>query len=320
MSAQASCFIRGWLGSLALATAILVHSVAPLPAAEAPLFKSQQVTPAEYTDGIEGPAAGPDGALYAVNLQQTGTIGRVPPGATQSELFAMLPTGSIGNGIRFDRDGRMYVVDYKQHNVFVFEPGQKVPEVYFHSDQFNQPNDLAIARDGTLYLSDPNFSTGTGQIWRITRGPDARGIGEILISDRKLGLTNGLDLSPDDQTLYVSEPNTREVWSYRPQGPNLTAPHRVKKFEAGELDGLRTDRDGNIFVTRLLMGTIAMMTPSGRLIRAIATLGKKPSNLTFGGPDGKTIFVTQVDGGFVESFRVSRQGREPCFNTGALTC
>jgi hypothetical protein len=45
--------------------------------------------------------------------------------------------------------------------------------------------------------------------------------------------------------------------------------------------------------------------------------GKHRTNLTFGGPDGKTVFVTQADGGYVESFRVERPGREPCLQRRA---
>src|SRR6187399_3326980 len=105
------------------------------------LFESTRLTPpGEYTSGIEGPAVDAAGTLYVVNFAQMGTIGKLAPGATQSELFAELPAGSIGNGIRFDRQGRMYVADYKKHKVFVFEPGETVPGVYFHSTHFHQPN------------------------------------------------------------------------------------------------------------------------------------------------------------------------------------
>ena len=242
---------------------------------ELALFESRQLTPSgEYTSGIEGPAVDAAGTLYAVNFQRQGTIGKVSPGAARSELFATLPAGSIGNGIRFDRDGRMYVADFKKHNVFVFERGETVPRAYFHSDHFNQPNDLAIAADGTLYASDPNFSRGTGQIWRIMRGPDGKGRGQVMSSERRMGVTNGLDLSPDDATLYVSESNTREVWAYRLEGATLTAPRLVKKFDAFELDGLRTDLDGKIFVARPSNGTVAVLAPDGTLVREILLAGK----------------------------------------------
>ena len=277
------------------------------------LFESRQLTPSgEYTPGIEGPAIDAGGSLFVVNFQRQGTIGKLSPGAARSELFAVLPAGSIGNGIRFDREGRMYVADFKKHNVLVFERGQTVPLVYFHSDRFNQPNDLTVAADGTLYASDPSFSRRTGQIWRITRGPDGKGRGEVMSSERHMGITNGLDLSPDGATLYVSESGTPEVWAYQLKGAMLTAPRLVRKFEAFDLDGLRTDLDGRIFVTRPLNGTVAVLAPDGTLVREIPLRGKEPTNLTFGGSDGKTVFVTQRQGRFIEAFRVDRPGREPC--------
>jgi signal peptidase len=284
--------------------------------AEPALFESRQLTPSgEYTGGIEGPAVDAAGALYVVNFGRLGSIGKVSPGETQSKLFASLPDGSIGNGIRFDREGRMYIADYKKHNVLVIEAGQSVPKIYFHSDRFNQPNDLAIAADGTLFASDPRFPHA-GQIWRIVRGPDSKGRGEIMSSERSMGATNGLDLSPDGATLYVSESDTREVWAYRLDGAKLTAPRLVKKFDAFELDGLRTDLDGRIFVARPLNGSIAVLAPDKppdtALLREVRLRGKVPTNLTFGGPDGKTVFVTQKDGRFIETFRVDRPGREPC--------
>src|SRR5262249_40661566 len=276
------------------------------------LFESKQLTPSgEYTSGIEGPAVDAAGNLYVVNFQSKGTIGKVPPGATQSQLFATLPSGSIGNGIRFDRDRRMYVADFKKHNVLVFEPGQTTARVYFHSSKFNQPNDLAIAGDGTLYASDPKFSGGTDRIWRITRGADGKGAGEIMTSARAMGVTNGLDLSPDGGTLFVSESNTREVWAYQLQGANLTAPRLVKKFTDSELDGLRTDVDSRISGARPGGGWIAIIAADGPLVREIALRGKNPTNLTCGRPAGKVVFVTQGDGRFIETFRTDRPGREP---------
>jgi hypothetical protein len=66
-------------------------------------FQSRQITPTgEYTFGIEGPAVDQNGNLYVVNFGKPGTIGKLPAGASQSELFAMLPEGSVGNAIRFD--------------------------------------------------------------------------------------------------------------------------------------------------------------------------------------------------------------------------
>jgi signal peptidase len=201
----------------------------------------------------------------------------------------------------------------------VFEGGQTVPHVYFHSDRFNQPNDLAIADDGTLYASDPSFAHGTGQIWRITRSPDGSAQGAVMASPRPIGTTNGIDLSPDGATLYVSESATHELWAYGLQNGALLAPRLLRRFDS-ELDGLRTDTDGKIFMARPGHGTVAVLTPAGDLLREVPLQGKIPSNLTFGGPDGSTVFVTQVDGRFIEAFRSDRPGREICRQIAGASC
>ncbi len=298
-----------------LAVAAIVASSAV--AQEAP-FQSKQVTPAgEYTFGIEGPAVDERGNLYVVNFGKPGTIGKLAAGASQSELFAVLPEGSIGNAIRFDREGRMFVADYKKHNIFLVSPDGKQVETYFHSDDFNQPNDMTIATDGTIYASDPHWKRREGQIWRIAKSADGNVVGEKMTAERRMSTTNGIDLSPDGKTLYVGESDTREIWSYRIDGTRLLEPKLVKRFGDFDIDGLRTDTAGNLFVARILKGTIAVLTPAGKLKREIRLSAKEPTNLAFGGNDGKTVFVTQRQGGFVESFRTDHPGREYCFRACA---
>jgi sugar lactone lactonase YvrE len=299
--------------SLLCQLAVALTVVSSAVAQDAP-FQSRQVTPAgEYTHGIEGPAVDQQGNLYVVNFGKPGTIGKLAAGASQSELFAVLPEGSVGNAIRFDREGRMFVADYRKHTIFVVGRDGKDVETYFHSDDFNQPNDMTVATDGTIYASDPNWKRHDGQIWRVQRSADGNVIGEKMTADRRMSTTNGIDLSPDGKTLYVGESDTREIWSYRIDGTRLVAPKLVKRFDDFDIDGLRTDTAGNLFAARILKGTIAVLTPGGKLIREIPLNGKEPTNLAFGGNDGKTVFVTQRQGGFVESFRTDRPGREYCF-------
>ena len=282
-------------------------------AAQRAAYQSQQVTPAgEYTFGIEGPAVDAQGNLYVVNFGKPGTIGKLPAGAAQSELFAVLPEGSVGNAIRFDREGRMFVADYKKHNILKVGPDGKDVETYFHSDDFNQPNDLTIATDGTIYASDPRWKQHDGQIWRIAKSADGNVVGEKMTADRPMSTTNGIDLSPDGKILYVGESDTREIWSYRIDGSRLLSAKLIKRFDDFGIDGLRTDTEGNLFVARILKGTIAVLSPGGKLKREIKLSAAEPTNLAFGGDDGKTVFVAQRQGGFVESFRTDRPGREHC--------
>jgi signal peptidase len=332
--AMAVTGLRGcWIAAWTVASVCLFAGSSA--SAQEPLFKSRKIPDSEkFTDRIEGPAVDADDNLYVVNFDRDGTIGKLAAGASQFKLFTPMPgTGdarSIGNGIRFDRAGRMYIADFNQHNVFVIERGETTPKPYFTPvgpDKFNQPNDLAIAADGTLYVSDPHFKApASGRIWRITRGPDGMGRGQIM-SSRSMGTTNGLDLSPDGKTLYVSESNTRKLWSYRIDG-KLLDPKMVEQFpvsDQSEVDGLRTDVDGRIFLARPSAGKISIITiipgKDGKrdrtLLNEVLTVGYEPTNLTFGGPDGKTVFVTQKDGKFIEAFRTDRPGREPCLQAPA---
>jgi len=284
-----------------------------LVAAEPALFQSRQIAPSgEYTFGIEGPAVDAAGNLYVVNFQKAGTIGRLKPNASASELFLTLPEGSIGNSIRFARDGQMFIADYKKHNIFVVAPGSTALATYFHSDQFNQPNDMTIADNGTIYASDPNWKRRDGRVWKISRATDGAVSGEVMTSPRAMTTTNGLDLSPDGRTLYVGESETREIWAYRIEGATLAAPRLVKKFDGQDIDGIRSDIDGRLFVTRMLKGTVVILDPSGRQERELPLTAAEPSNLAFGGADGRTVYVTQRKGGYIESFVADRPGREFC--------
>jgi sugar lactone lactonase YvrE len=88
----------------------------------------------------------------------------------------------------------------------------------------------------------------------------------------------------------------------------------VTRFADFDIDGLRTDISANLYVARISKDTIAVLSPTGKLEREIGLKTKEPTNLAFGGNDGKTVFVTQRQGGFVESFHADRPGREFCFS------
>ncbi|MBR1297375.1 SMP-30/gluconolactonase/LRE family protein [Bradyrhizobium sp. AUGA SZCCT0042] len=294
-------------------SAILLAFTTPSTLAEPRLFESSQVTPAgEYTSGIEGPATDLGGNLFVVNIGKPGTIGKLAAGGANSEKFIDLPEGSVGNSIRFARDGTMFIADYKKHNIFEVRKGSLDPVVWFHSDLMSQPNDMTIARDGAIYASDPNWKGRSGQIWRIAKTPDGSVRGQVMTAPRAMGTTNGIDLSPDGNTLYVGESNSGQIWSYAIRGNDLTSARLIKTFEPDTIDGLRTDVSGRLLVARIQKGTIAVIKPNGTVQKEIALKGKEPTNLSFGGKDGKTVFVTQRQGGFIESFRTDQEGREHC--------
>ena len=269
-----------------------------------PLWTPRPLTkPGEFTAGIEGPACDREGNVFAVNYEKQGTIGRVRPDGV-GEVFLTLPDKSVGNGIRFDRSGHFYVADYPRHNVLKVELASRQLAVLAHHDEMNQPNDLAIAPDGTLYASDPNWSDGTGQLWRID--PD----GTTTRLAREMGTTNGIEVSPDGSTLYVNESKQRNLWAFDITADRTLAKQRlIRKFKDHGFDGMRCDVDGNLYVTRYGKGTVVKLSPKGQTLREIPVLGSRPSNICFGGPDGCTAYVTEVEFTRLVTFRVDRPGR-----------
>jgi len=267
------------------------------------LYQAAPLTPVNsFTGGIEGPACDKEGNIFAVNFQKQQTIGRTTPDG-KAELFVTLPGKSTGNGIRFDRQGRMYIADYVAHNVLRVDPATKKIEVFAHEPKMNQPNDLAIAPNGTLYASDPNWSEKTGQLWRIDTS------GKVTRIAENMGTTNGIEVSPDGKKLYVNESVQRNIWVFDIQaGGSLTNKKLLKEFPNFGFDGMRCDVDGNLYITRHGKGTVVVLSPAGKILQEVDVLGSKPSNICFGGSDGRTAYVTEMEHGRLIKFRTERPG------------
>ena len=257
-----------------------------------------------FTPGIEGPAVNEKGELFAVNFSKEGTIGRVDQNGV-GEIFLELPEGSIGNGIRFDPVGNMYIADYLGHKVYQVPKGTNKPIVWAQDSTMNQPNDLALGPEGRIYLSDPDWSTNTGKLWMV----DPQG--KVVLLEDGMGTTNGIEVNPEGNVLYVNESVQRRVWRYD-IGPDGIPENKqlLISFNDFGLDGMRCDIVGNLYLTRFEKGTVLVVSPRGKILDEILLTGKKPSNITFGGKDNKTCYVTMADRGCVEAFRARFPGKE----------
>jgi sugar lactone lactonase YvrE len=210
-----------------------------------------------------------------------------------------LPAGSIGNGIRFDSKGNMLVADYAGHNVLKVDMKTKEISVYAHDSTMFQPNDLAIMKNDIVFCSDPDWKNGIGRLWRV----DLDGSTTLLMDS--IGTTNGIEVSPDNVFLYVNESVQRKIYRYdiNEKGEILNKKLLIA-FDDGGLDGMKCDAEGNLWVARYDKGMIVKLSPDGFVLKEVMLLGKKPTNLTFGGKEGKTIYVTMQDKGRFESFRI----------------
>jgi len=257
----------------------------------------------DYTTGLEGPAVDLDGNLYFVNPLHKGSIGKVDTNGNFSLFIDHLPKGSTANGIRFGKNEKMFLADYTGHNVLAIDLKTKGVSIYAHDSLANQPNDLAICCDDRLFASDPSWKNSTGNIWKVENG-------KFYLLSENMGTTNGIEVSPDEKTLYVNESVQRNVWAFDlDSNGNISNKRLFHKFEDFGMDGMRCDIDGNLYITRHGKGTVVKLSDEGKLLKEIKMKGKNPSNISFGGKDGKTVFVTLQDRGYIESFRVEKPGR-----------
>ena len=250
-----------------------------------------------FTNGVEGPVVGPDGSLYAVNFARQGTIGRISAKG-KGEIWLQLPEGSTGNSLRF-HNGLLYVADYTGHNVLQIDPSSKQVLNAFHNPQMHQPNDIAIAADGTIYASDPDWANNSGQLWRLS--PQ----GEFTLLENNMGTTNGIELSPDGKRLYLNESVQRRVYAYDvTENGDLINKQLILEFDDHGLDGMQTDAAGNLYITRYGAGVVLKVSPAGEVLATVPLQGRYPTNIALSA-DGESGFVTMQQRGAIERFSLA---------------
>ena len=210
------------------------------------------------------------------------------------------------NGLAFDSKGGLILCQHGDRRVSRLEDGRFVPLVErFEGKRFNSPNDLVVAGDGAIYFTDPPYGLtktfedpgreiGWNGVYRLA--PDGRV--SVLVKDLKA--PNGIGLSPDGLTLYVgqSDPDRPVVMAYDLAKDGSASNGRVffdtlplRKNGPGAPDGLKVDREGNLFTTG--PGGVLVLTPKGEYLGTIVT-GVPTANCGFG-DDGSTLYLTAND-------------------------
>jgi signal peptidase len=262
---------------------------------------------------IDGPAIDRNGTIYIANLLEKGTIAKMEKGG-EFKNWLSLPDHGLSSSIRFNSDNKMFVSDFKNHRIYRVDPNTAAIEKHYENPDLNQPNDMAIGADGSIYFSDPTWNRKKiGAIYRLNAKKELKKI----VSGVNAG--NGLDLSLDEKKLYFSESISGFLYqvdltkiddaNYDPVSAALTMT-KLMEFAPDTVDGVRTDTSGNIYVARITMQSVDQLAPNGTVLQSIPLLGKEPTNLTFGGNDGSSLIVTTRDENLVEVIRTKFTGRE----------
>jgi gluconolactonase len=211
------------------------------------------------------------------------------------------------NGLAFDAKGRLVLCQHGDRRISRLEDGKFVTLVdRFEGKRFNSPNDLVIAKDGAIYFTDPPYGLtktfedpgreiGWNGVYRLA--PD----GKVTVLVKDLKAPNGIGLSPDGRTLYVGQSDGQRpvVMAYDLAADGTVSNGRVffdttplKGDGPGAPDGMKVDRDGNVFTTG--PGGVVVLSPKGEHLGTIVT-GVPTANCGFGDKDGGTLYITAND-------------------------
>jgi gluconolactonase len=248
-------------------------------------------------DSPEGPCFDRDGNLYFVNWLSSSIV-RLTQDRQASEWFN---TGGIPAGLAFDPDGNLYVADEGDqiHGVLRITPDKRSEILVntYEGKPLNGANDLVFDRNGVLYFSDPWGSSSTsdenpiGGFYRLF--PDGR----LERLDHGLAFPNGVAVAADGSAVYLAETGRRRILRYPIAADGLVGPREHWADVPGPPgpDGMAFDERGYLYVAHYSGGRVAIFAPDGTLADEISVPGKQVTNCAFGGPEGKTLVITDVD-------------------------
>jgi gluconolactonase len=266
----------------------------------------------------EGPAVDADGTVYFSDIINNRILRRAPDGTLSTFRE---PSGRT-NGNTFDRQGRLLHCEGAE-----FGPGggRRVTRTDLKTGQYevltdryegvryNSPNDICVDGKGRIYFTDPMYWDRSQMdmphesVYRI----DLDGRVTRILSQPAIERPNGVAVTQDSQQLYVIDScsvagGARKVWSFDlDDGGNPSNPRVVWDFAPGRGgDGMRLDLDGNLWVAAGVLAArgphetadvppgLYHISPQGKLLGRVPIYEDVITNLAFGGPDGKTVYVT----------------------------
>lgn len=199
------------------------------------------------------------------------------------------------NGNILDREGRIVTCEHSGRRLGILEKDGSLRTLVDRYDgkRFNSPNDVAVAADGAIYFTDPDYGLRGAPRdldgnWVFRFDPAS---GDLRVLAKDFDKPNGIAFSPDGKRLYIAdagEPRHIRVFDVLEDG-GIANSRVFCEIDQGVPDGIRCDVDGRLWSTA--GDGLRIYNPDGKLLGTIA-VPEVPANFCFGGADGRTLFIT----------------------------
>ena len=257
----------------------------------------------------EGPAFDRDGNLYFVDWLISSIV-KLTPDGEKSEFFN---TGGIPAGLAFHPDGSLWVADEGEHihglmRVAADGASGEIVVNEYEGRPLNGANDLVFDRNGVLYFSDPWGSDAENAIGGFYRYfPDGR----LEQLDSGLAFPNGVALDADESMVYLAETYRNRILRYPINSDGSVGPREIWAEVAlpPGADGMAFDENGLLYVAHFNGGVVDVFDSDGSLVDRIPVPGSQATNVAFGGPDNKTLVITEVETHAVYRVRLDVAGQ-----------
>jgi gluconolactonase len=258
---------------------------------------------------LEGPAFDADGNLYCVDIPW-GRIFRVDP---KGQFTLVAEYDGEPNGLKFHRDGRIFIADYKQ-GIMLLDPATGSVSPFLtrvRLERLKAVNDLTFACNGDLFFTDQGL-TGwhdpTGRVFRV------RASGQIDCLLDNVPSPNGLVLSPDESVLYVAVTRANAIWRVplMKDGTVAKVGTFIQLSGGGGPDGITIDQQGNLVVAHIGLGIVWLFSARGEpMLRIDSCAGTHTTNVAYGGPDRRRLFITESETGTILQCEMPLPGQVP---------
>lgn len=242
----------------------------------------------------EGPVWIGDALYFSDFIFTNGFSSRIQKLDPNGNVSVFMEDGG-SNGLAVDAQNNLVAATHKYKAVSRYELATKtrtpIAEQY-NGNVFNSPNDLTLAKDGTLYFTDPAFQRDAapgGQektgVYRVATD------GTVTLVDDTISNPNGISLSPNEDVLYVNGGGEQGIVRAYPIVDGT--PQAGTDLITGIMvpDGMAVDCLGNVYVTEHTAKQARVFSPSGEQLAVIKT-DANITNAAFGGPEGKTLYLT----------------------------